>query len=290
MKTNITKIIILFAALIVVVGGILLYEKTKVAPPTHVEKKDVYAEYLKQCQNGLLETLTDAQKDSVFNSIIVHITTFRKEGKIDDNIADYFLSQAAKSYVPGYYERCLSKFNPPIWYPKDHAEMLSRIETLERLKYYNNGNPIVIGADHDNLEEIKGIIKKYRLARALSKNTAYRGIKDAKEKIKKATEYANDEYLSNCSDLQEDLFAVRGKIADSHLRYARSMVNKLQFYKKYNKDDYYKLNKQVYQVLEDYRNCKGVYGTAYGTEEINNQYDKAKEYRKEADKYYEILY
>ena len=290
MKTNIIKILILFAALIVVVCGILLYEKTKVAPPTHVEKKDVYAEYLKQCQNGMLEKLTDTQKDSVFNSIIVHITTFRKEGKIDDNTADNFLSQAAQNYVPGYYERCLSKFKSPIWYPKDHAEMLSRIETLESLKYYNDGNPIVIGADHDNLKKIKGIIKSYRLARALSKNTAYRGLKDAKEKINKAKEYAKDEYLQNCSDLQEDLIAVKGKIADSHLRYARSMVNKLQFYKKYNKDDYYKLNKQVYQVLEDYRNCKGVYGTAYNTDEINNLYDKAKNYRKEADKYYDLLY
>ena len=285
MKTNIIiiKILILFSALIVVVGGILLYEKTKVAPPKDIPQIDVYAEYLKKCQNEMSKELTDTQKDSVFNSFIVHITTFRREGKISDSVADDFLAQAVNDYVPGYVERCNSKFTFPTWYSKDHDDMLNRIKTLEELRY-SNSSP-VIDPNYEDLKKIKGIIAKYRKACVLTQNTAYRGLDDAKKKIKEANEYANDEYLSKCSNLHKDLLAVRGKIADSHLQYVSSTVNKLQLYKSYNKDDYYKLNTHVRQVLDNYHNSKSLYGKAYNSI-INDLYDKAKKYRNDADKYY----
>ena len=158
MKTTL-KIGILLVALILAVGGIMIYAKTKVNPPTTPKQIDVYSSDLAQCKTSLKNASDKESADSAFLTTIDRIKIYRQEDKIRDVDADKELDDAVGIYMPKYLRRCFEKFEQSVWYDSDHARILTEITNLRKIKHSDNTD-VINNSTIDSLNEINSILQK----------------------------------------------------------------------------------------------------------------------------------
>ena len=283
MKT-ILKIGILLVALILAVGGIMIYAKTKVNPPTTPKQIDVYSSDLAQCKISLQNVSKKESVDSVFFTIIDRIRIYSQEGKIRDAVTNKELDDAVGIYMPMYLRRCFEKFEQSVWYDSDHARMLVEIADLRKIKHSDNTN-VINNSTQDSLNIIIQTINRYKQARRISKSTRFTGVSNAQSVISQARLLANDKYLSNCTDLKNALNSVRSEIAQSHYRYISAQVEKLSQYRYFGQSYYDNtLVPQVDAAVTEYDNkAVALYGKKQNVEPL---WARARGYYDQASSYY----
>lgn len=279
-----SKIIILFLAIILAVGGVMAYAKTIVDPPKELKQVDQYSIDLGKSLNGFSQISSAILEDSLFAAITNKISVFKKEKKLETKDMDSNLDRLAGMYAPLFLKRSFTKFQQSSWDGNDHSYMLQVVGSLKQMKH-SDGSRVVVKNTLDSLNKIEKIISDYRKARALTSHTAFNGIANAKGVINQAKQYANDSYLSNCSSLVSALTNIRSSIGQSHFRQISAMVEKLSQYR-YFSEDYYNntLVPQVDAAITEYENnASSLYGTRLNT---NPLWDKAKRYYDQASDYY----
>ena len=283
MKTTL-KIGILLVALILAVGGIMIYAKTKVNPPTTPKQIDVYSSDLAQCKISLQNASKKESVDSVFFTIIDRIRIYSQEGKIRDAVTNKELDDAVGIYMPMYLRRCFEKFEQSVWYDSDHARMLVEIADLRKIKHSDNTN-VIDNSAQDSLNIIIQTINRYKQARRISKSTRFTGVSNAQSIISQARLLANDKYLSNCTDLKNALNSVRSEIALSHYRYISAQVEKLSQYRYFGQSYYDNtLVPQVDAAVTEYDNkAVALYGKKQNVEPL---WARARGYYDQASSYY----
>lgn len=283
MKTTL-KIGILLVALILAVGGIMIYAKTKVNPPTTPKQIDVYSSDLAQCKISLRNASKKESVDSVFFTIIDRIRIYSQEGKIRDAVTNKELDDAVGIYMPMYLRRCFEKFEQSVWYDSDHARMLVEIADLRKIKHSDNTN-VIDNSTQDSLNIIIQTINRYKQARRISKSTRFTGVSNAQSVISQARLLANDKYLSNCTDLKNALNSVRSEIAQSISRYISAQVEKLSQYRYFGQSYYDNtLVPQVDAAVTEYDNkAVALYGKKQNVEPL---WARARGYYDQASSYY----
>lgn len=283
MKTTL-KIGILLVALILAVGGIMVYAKTKVNPPMTPKQIDVYSSDLAQCKISLQNASKKESVDSVFFTIIDRIRIYSQEGKIRDAVTNKELDDAVGIYMPMYLRRCFEKFEQSVWYDSDHARMLVEIADLRKIKHSDNTN-VIDNSTQDSLNIIIQTINRYKQARRISKSTRFTGVSNAQSVISQARLLANDKYLSNCTDLKNALNSVRSEIAQSHYRYISAQVEKLSQYRYFGQSYYDNtLVPQVDAAVTEYDNkAVALYGKKQNVEPL---WARARGYYDQASSYY----
>ncbi len=284
MKTTI-KIIILLLAVTCAIGGVMFYAKTKVTPPVVVSQINQF----KQDVNKLIseeKSSKDAKtEDQVFAKGVDRIRLFAQEGKLEGSEADRCLDLFVGSYSPRFLRRCFAAFNKSEWNDKTHQYILSQSDLLKKVTH-SDKTSVIPKSTIDSLNLAASIIKNYRDAKRVSRVSTFTGYDNARSSISKARTYANDQYLSNCRTLVNDLTSVRSKLAKSCYNQVVAEVDKLGNYTNYTKSYYDNtLVPHVDQVVTNYDNkATAIFGTK---ENVNALWDRAKAHYNKAMEYYE---
>lgn len=278
------KILVLFLAVVLAVGGIMIYAKTKVDPPDALKQVDQFAIDLIKCNEAIVRGKETKEIDNSYISALERIKVYQQEKKIQSSVADKSLDNLAVTYSPLFLKRCFTAFQNVSWSDDDHAYMLLRIRGLKNLKY-NDGTPVLLKSTSDSLDLVSNIISDYKRARIISRSNRFTGISDARSTIYQATQYVNDKYLSNCQDLVTALNSVKGNIAESHYNYIKSQVEDLSQYRYLSKIFYDNtLIPHVSEVLDVYdREAVSLYGSKRDYDLI---YKRALNYIEQAGQYY----
>ena len=283
MKTTV-KIVILLLAVTCAIGGVMIYAKTKVAPPVVASQTNQY----KQDVDGLIgeeKSAENAQaEDEVFAKAIDRIHIFAQEGKMDASEADKSLDQFVVSYAPRFLKRCFASFSQSEWRDETHNYMLSQSAIIKGLKH-SDGTSVVQKSTIGSLNLVASVISDYRDARRISRISAFSGYDNARSAISKARTYANNQYLSNCRTLLNDLNTVKSRLAKSCYNQVLAKVDELANYRRYNKSYYDNtLVPQVDQVVTNYDNkAAAIFGSK---ENVNALWNRAKAHYNNAMEYY----
>ena len=278
------KIMILVLAITLAIGGVMIFAKTKVEPPMVPQQTNQYIDDLSKCYRTFSMGLNSNQEDSVLYITWNRIKIFLNEGRITNKQADDATEILLGKYTPLFLKRSFNLFKQSVWHESDHKYMISVIGSLKQIKH-SDGSIALKKETNDSLIQIENIISRYNQARVLSRHTHFSGIADAQNTISQARLFANDSWLSNCTDLVRALNNVRPSIAESHYNYAASMVEKLSQYRNYS-EDYYEntLVPQVDAVVTEYDNkASALYGSK---RDVNTLWNRAKSYYNEASLYY----
>lgn len=284
MKTTI-KIIILLLAVTCAIGGIMIYAKTKVAPPVIVNQTNQY----KQDVNKLVseeKSSEDAKaEDEVFAKAIDRIRIFAQEGKMEASEADKSLDQFVGSYSPRFLKRCFAAFSQSEWKDETHNYILSQSALIKGLTH-SDKTSVIQKSTIDSLNLAASIISDYRDARRVSRVSTFTGYDNARSSISKARTYANNQYLSNCRTLLNDLNTVKSRLAKSCYNQVVAKVDELGNYRRYNKSYYDNtLVPQVDQVVTNYDNkAAAIFGSK---ENVNALWNRAKAHYNNAMEYYD---
>lgn len=278
------KILILVLALTLAIGGVMIYAKTKVEPPKAPHQTNQYLNDLSRSYGMYNKKINALQEDSVLFVTINRISIFVQENKITKNDADKGTDVLLGKYVPLFLNRSFANFKHSEWYENDHQYMLSIINSLKQIKH-SDGNQALKKETKDSLAQIENIISRYNQARAISKRTHFSGVANAQSTISQARQFANDSWLSNCTDLVRALNSVKSSLAESHYNYVSSMVEKLAQYRSFSQNYYDNtLVPQVDAAVTEYDNkASALYGSK---KDVNALWNRAKNYYNEASLYF----
>lgn len=283
MKTTI-KILILLLAVTCAIGGVMIYAKTKVAPPVAISQSNQY----KLDVTGLIaeeKAAEDAKsEDDVFAKAIDRIQIFAKETKMEASEADKSMDRFVGAYSPRFLKRCFAAFSQSEWRDDTHNYILSQSSLLKGLSH-SDKTAVLQKSTIDSLNLAASIINDYRDARRVSRVQNFTGYDNARNSISKARTYANNQYLSNCRALLNDLNSVKSRLAKSCYNQVVTKVDELGKYRNYDKSYYDNtLVPQVDQVVTNYDNkAAAIFGSK---ENVNALWNRAKAHYNNAMEYY----
>lgn len=281
------KILILVLSIAFAIGGIMVYAKTRVEPPTAFQPINQFEKDLNQLYSELKKAEAVHEEDMIYLKAIDRISVFEKENRLTHIEADRHKDKLLDCYSPIFLRRCFAAFDKSVWNDLDHSYMLVVSTRLHSVKH-SDGSKALNKITIDSLTLVENIISNYRQAIALSHNTTYKGVSNAQNTINQAKKYANDTYLSKCTDLRNALNNVKPNIAQSHYNYIFSQVEKLSKFRYYSQQYYENtLVPQVDAAVTEYDN-EAV--TLYGSKkDVNSLWNRARGYYNEASEYYNII-
>ncbi len=256
------KIFILLLAVILAVGGIMIYAKTKVEPPVALSPVDQFSIDLIQCNAAIIKGDGPKEIDYNYISALERIKVYQQEHKLQVSQVDKSLGNLVLTYSPIFLKHCFKTFQERVCNDGDHGYMLLRIRGLKELKH-NDGTPVLLKSTSDSLDQVSRIIADYKQARIISRSNRFTGVSNARYTINQAAQYANNQYLSNCLELVNALNSVKDKMGESHYSYVLSQVEELSQFRFYGKDFYENtLIPQVSEVLSEYdKEAVALYGS-----------------------------
>ncbi|SHK80624.1 hypothetical protein [Xylanibacter ruminicola] len=254
------KIILLVVAILLAVGGVMAYYKTRVSPPRMLEFKNQYVNSDKKDITLVKSAKTDNALDSVFVVITHELDLQLADSFITNKEKDELLELFATQYVPSFVSACKSKFSKSVWNEGELQNINSRISELQGL--VTTEKKIVIkGEANTSLNEVHNVIVAYYEAKNVASTSGYNGLQAAKQKIATAKRFASMSPINNCTDLVLRLNSVPNRLEQAHYTYLVSQVERLRHYYNYNQDDFDKMALDISEKLEEYKkNAKSTYG------------------------------
>ena len=289
MKTSV-KILILFLAVVIAVGGILLYMKIISAPPMKMGDKNQYTEYL--------GSLTSTLKDSVGNKAEDMEYLFQKAADITDRFNQENLittDEGVKSYgdfilvyAPKFSQWCLVQLRQPQWNNEQLNWMAERIDFLNGVK--NTGNEALLKKENPStsadLDTVKNTVAKYHEALQIAAG-GFKSLEDSRSRISRSKSLMNDQYLRNNASLMSSLQGLPSSLERGHVASLKNQVASLANYKNYNQDSYNTLSDRVYQSISQYQaNASSTYGH---TSDISDLRRQASKYMSDAEDYFALM-
>ncbi len=283
---NSVKILLLVVAVIIAIGGVLLFMKTIVSPPQDLEFKNQYELALNQKIEGFKKVDSD-NLEREFATLTDLAHRFKEESSIDDKFFDQEYTEIIGVYSPKFAQYCFGQFQKSVWDESEHKWMEDRIAQLRKLTIEDGSRKIM-----DNYAESDGrfsiilkTIGKYREAKSLSNRISYSGLGEARSRISKANQYKQDDYLKNNAALMKALNSLPSRLEASHYAALRAKVNTLANYYSYSTDSYDVLSDNVVAALKEYKqNAQSVYGESRSLSDLeadaSRYYNAAVEYYK----------
>lgn len=232
------KIFILVLSIALAIGGVMVYAKTRVDPPVAFQPINQFEKDLNHLYSDLKKAGAAREEDMIYLKAIDRISVFEKENRLTQAESDKHRDKLIDGYSPIFLKRCFSAFDKSVWKDLDHDYMLIVSKRLHSVKH-SDGSKVLNKTTIDSLALVENIISNYRQAKNISRSTTYRSVSSAQNTINQAQKYANDTYISKCTDLRNALNNVKTSIAQSHYAYISAQVEKLSEYRFYGQQ-YYK--------------------------------------------------
>ncbi len=288
MKRTLVKSLILVAAVLFAVSGVLFFILSVVSPPNDIEKENAHEidiEHSVSIFNP--DSLTLAQAEATMDCLHDRALLFYSDSLISDNAFNNAIKKSSNSFASSFIEWSYSKFILKTWNVKDHDEM-KRIMTKLRNITISNGTKKAIDPQHlSSMTEIETIIADYNAAWKVASHTSFSSLEDASIIIEKAYKYANQDYLKNCTYLVNVLFKVSEKLEESHFNLLTRQVNSLTGYRSMNRDSFISRSREVNSSLNEYdTKAQQVYNVKRN---VSNLKKRAGEIYNEAMEYYKRI-
>ena len=274
-------------AIVIAVGCVFLYMRTLMAPPLEMSAENQYKEYLKDKTDNFRDTTLANPEDEFLR--FSDMTDFLvKENLVSSEEGVKQYGDFIIAYVPKFNEWCLTRFNQSVWNPNEMSWIASRVAYLNGIK--NNDNEELIKKkspqDYEKLEEINGVIDKYKEATSLS-GTKFSNISNARTAIQRSKTLMGDRYLQNNVSLMNSLKSLPSRLESAHYNHISGLVSSMSRYQSYDRSKFNSLSDNVLKSIQEYQsNARSVYGTARDVSSLKN---KASQLQNDADEYFDIL-
>ena len=284
MKNTAIKIVILVGLLVLVIGAVLIFLPTIITPPSDVPIINTHKHTIEKGIASLSEHKPIVFNDSTYDQIVSKMRLYRTEEFLTEEELDEQTVSLVEEYFPIFRDYCYNCFNNSVWNESDHKAILIKANHMRSLRIKNNKKSPLTNFQTSEINKIQNIIEQYRQAKQISGYRTFISIDDANKKIELAEQYANKEYIRNCTDLVYKLAEVKTNIGNSHYKKVENIVNEMSDYEYMEKDDFLSLVDIVDDKINEYSNNSGKYGSAVNS--VSALKNKATEYYRDAMEYY----
>lgn len=284
------KIALLCVAVLLTLGMVMFFYKTKVAPPEAPKTADQYKNALAKDIEIAANAKSETTADSIYRVIIEATTFMRKDKLLSDADNDETLKKLTEKYVPQFVAQSNAKFGRSSWSDADLNFMRGRCGELVSLKKAD-GSAVLSNSDRSDLDKITGVLDLYSRAVAAASAGGYSGLGDARAKIAAAKQFVGQSPINNNQALVANLNGVAGRLEQAHYAHVSGMVEKMRNWSSFSSEEAFdSYARQVLAAIDEYKNnASSVYGRASDVGSLSaryNQYYNSANFDSYGDDYY----
>lgn len=265
------KISLIVLAIVLAVGAVLVFMKTRIQPPINIVMENQFTENLHQLTYQL-QNSSDDLLEADYQLLKERIDIMHRENLISDSERDASHAEFVNEYARVFRIWCDHRFMASVWQNADVQFMRVRIKELQQ-------NATEINSENETkLDEVSKVLTDYTEAWKLDKVNIHSS-SDSRQYLNKANRYKQDSYLSHCDALMNFLNGLKPKYQSKHYAYVNAMVKKLS-------NSNYELSeismwagdyKSAKTAVQDYNNAaSSLYGVSSNTFNLSNYYESAK--------------
>lgn len=268
------KIALLCLAVLITLGAVMFFYKTKVAPPSAPETADQFKKALAKDIEVAENAASERSADSIYRVIIEATAFMRKDSLLSAADNDETLVLLTDKYVPKFVTQSHAKFARSSWSEADLNFMRSRIAELISLKK-SGGTAVLSNNARTKLGEITGVLDLYNRAKAAASVGGYSSLADARSKIAAARQFVGQSPISNNTALVQKLNGVASTLERSHFASVSAAVEKMKNYSSFRTEEAFDAYaRKVSNLIDEYKNnANSVYGHAQSVGGLLSKYN-----------------
>lgn len=286
MNNTVVKSLILGFAIVVAVGGVLVFIKTIVSPPQNIRVENVHAlDVLKLSDEYNPDSLELYEAEKVFDMIVDRASLYLGDSLIDPKTYDKAIIISTEKFSDSFISWSMSKFSMSTWNSNDHVVMKRIINKIKSMRVENGLMSALESTTQESLAIVEWVVNDYGKAWSLAKHTVFLpwNYADAKTKVNTAEEYAHHMYLSHCVSLVNALNQVGNNMENSCYLQLLQKVNRLNNRSNFStKEEYDKESGYIYELIREFEQTDafGVSTSEHSKKlkDLQDTYDKAAEY------------
>ena len=214
MKTPI-KIIILIVVIFAAVGGVMVYMKTRVAPPDPL-KLETKNNFLADSVTKACTNTTDLKAMPKERIVALDmLALLNSESLLAENDANKRISAIENHYADLVGKFSSDVFRGSVWNQSD-LDSIKALATSRLRAVDLSGAPALNNEMTDVMRSQLAILSDYNAAKAIASSTSFVSVADAQRKISDANRWKNHKVLANNHQLMSQLQAVPRNLSESH--------------------------------------------------------------------------
>lgn len=257
------KTILLTTVILLVLGAILFFVKTRLDPPFGIMPERQYQEKAQ----SYIDDINPRASMEILNKQFfraAHAICYMSDSLlIDSDASDKLKENLCEKYVPAFADKCFEYFRKrSVW---DSTEIKKFREQIGNVKLIVNskGNRVVNNGTllNDRLDSVFFVTKRNEEALNLLKVRKFQSMEQSEKVMDKVRAYQNHDYLKYNTSLCDSLTEVAKRLNDSHYQ---SLKNRIDALSNPSTDDEEVLKGIYEKILEDIEeystNARDVYG------------------------------
>ena len=279
--TQMKKIILLSSVIVLVLGGLLYFVKTRLDPPVGIMPERQFLAEAQACVDNINPRASEETLCQQYFKAAHLIEFMAKNDMLKGNDADDLKRKLADKYVKAWSQKCFEKFKLPRWDDDYIKEVQKRVAFTKKLSFSDGSRVIDKGSDNnDLLDSIFAVTKSYENAWKFTENCVFSNMASSRKTMAKANAYKNHYFLRFNVELCDSLKAMGQKLDNAHYKRLEQRVENLYYLGERTEEEYNKTYDNVISDINVYADsAQIVYGYFHNT---NNLKSKAESNKKHA--------
>lgn len=276
------KVLILSTVILLVLGALLYFVKTRLDPPFSIMPERQYEEKAQSYIDEINPKAPINELNTQFYKA-AHIINYMGDSLLlEGNVSDKLKEDLCEKYVPAYTNKCLEYFKSHTTWDSTEINNIRKQVGNVKLLLDSRGNRVVDNGSalNDKLDGVFNVTQRNAEALGIIKKYKFQDMASSEKIMERVRTYQNDDYLKYNTSLCDSLGTIGKKLEKAHFRSLKERVLELYNYENYSRDSFEKKYNKIISDIDDYRKkAQNVYGTSHDQYDIN----ELKEY---ADKYH----
>lgn len=267
------KTILLTTVILLVLGAILFFVKTRLDPPFSIMPDRQYQEKAQAYIDDFKTNVSIEELNNQFFQAAHAICYMADSLLIESDPADQLKEDLCKKYVPAYSDKCFEYFKKhSVWDSTEIKNMREQINTVKKItdskgqRVVNNGTIL-----NDRLDSVFNVTRRNYEALKYIQMKNYKSMKHSEEVMEQVKAYKNHDYLKYNTSLCDSLSNVGRRLNDSHHQSLQKRVDNL-LHPGTDEEAYEKTYQQLLADIEEYsEKARAVYGYSYDVYRLKNE-------------------
>ncbi len=271
------KTIILTTVILLVIGAILFFVKTRLDPPFSIMPDRQYQEKAQGYIDNIKTNASIEELNKQFFQAAHAICYMADSLLIESDVADKLKEDLCEKYVPAYTNKCFEYFRKSSEWDsiviKNMREQIGTVKLITNSKgqrVVNNGTTL-----NDQLDSVFFVTKRNDEALKYIKIKNFQSMKHSEEVMDKVRAYQNHDYLKYNTSLCDSLSQVAKRLNDSHYQWLQNRVDKLKNPDTTDEETFKNIYQQLLTDIDEYStNARTVYGYYHDASYLRNKADE----------------
>ena len=283
------KVLILSTVILLVLGALLYFVKTRLDPPFSIMPERQYEEKAQSYIDEINPKASMKELNTQFYKA-GHIINYMGDSLLlEGDVSDKLKENLCEQYVPAYTNKCLEYFKSHTTWDSTEINNIRKQVGNVKLLLDSRGNRVVDNGSalNDKLDGVFNVTQRNAEDLGIIKKYKFQDMASSEKIMERVRTYQNDDYLKYNTSLCDSLGTVGKKLEKAHFKSLKERVLELYNYEKYSRDTFEKKYNKIITDIDDYRKkAQSVYGTSHDQYDINELKEYADKYRNWALSYY----